>query len=325
MSAIGKLVVVGVGLIGGSLALALREAGAVDEIVGIGRSRRNLDEARSRRMVDRAYLLGEDAWQAEIADADVVVVAAPVAQFATLFAALAPHLGARTVVTDAGSSKQDVIDAARTALGARISQFVPAHPIAGSEQSGAAAATATLYRDRSVIVTPLAETSAAALAQVEAMWRAAGARVARLDPAAHDRIFAAVSHLPHIIAHTLVAELAARVDAEAFFAQAGPGFRDFTRIAASSPEMWRDVALANRHALLDEIRTFGDALARVAALIADGDGTALEALFARSRAARTRWENAREQQLAGDRERHLAGEGDPARDGENPSGRSSSR
>ena len=316
MSAIGKLVVVGVGLIGGSLALALRDARAVEEVVGIGRSRRNLDDARSRRIIDRAYLLDDD-WQAEIAGADVVVVAAPVAQFAALFAALAPHLGIHTVVTDAGSSKQDVIDTARAAFGVRIAQFVPAHPIAGSEQSGAAAASATLYRDHSVIVTPLAETSAAALAKVEAMWRATGARVARLDAAAHDRIFAAVSHLPHIIAHTLVAELAGRADAEAFFAQAGPGFRDFTRIAASSPEMWRDVALANRHALLDEIRTFGEALDRVATLIADGDGPALEALFARSRAARTRWENERDQQVAADREL--------ARDVENPSGRSSSR
>lgn len=324
MASIGKLVVVGVGLIGGSLALALRDARAVGEIVGIGRSRRNLDDARSRRIVDRAYLL-DDAWQAEIAGADVVVVAAPVAQFAALFAALAPHLGPHTVVTDAGSSKQDVIEAARAAFGARIAQFVPAHPIAGSEQSGAAAATASLYRDRSVIVTPLAETSAAALAQVEAMWRDAGARVARLDAGAHDRIFAAVSHLPHIIAHTLVAELAARADAEAFFAQAGPGFADFTRIAASSPEMWRDVALANRHALLDEIRMFGEALARVAALIEDGNGIALEALFSRSREARTRWENARDQPAAGDRDQQLAGDRERARDGEDALGRSSSR
>ena len=289
MPVVGKLVVAGVGLIGGSLALALREAGAVTSVVGIGRSRANLDDARTRGIVDRAYLL-DDRWQHELADADVVLVAAPVAQFAALFAAIAPHIGADTVVTDAGSSKQDVIAAARHAFGARFAQFVPAHPIAGGERSGAAAASAVLYRGRNVLVTPVAQTSGPALARVEAMWRATGANVSRLDAGAHDRIFAAVSHLPHILAHTLVAELASRADAEALFAQAGPGFRDFTRIAASSPEMWRDVALANREALLAEITAFSDALARVASSIADGDGAALEALFARSRDARSRWE-----------------------------------
>jgi prephenate dehydrogenase len=287
VTAVGKLVVVGVGLIGGSLALALREAGAVASVVGIGRSRANLDDAKARGIVDRAYRIDED-WRAELGDADVVLIAAPVAQFATLFAAVAPHLGAGTVVTDAGSSKQDVIAAARAALGERFAQFVPAHPIAGSERSGAVAADASLYRGRSVIVTPTAETSASAVARIESMWRATGANVSRLDAGAHDRIFAAVSHLPHILAHTLVADLASRPNADALFAQAGPGFRDFTRIAASSPEMWRDVALGNRDALLAEIGAFSDALARITRSIAAGDGDALEALFARSRDARNR-------------------------------------
>ncbi|HEY5365367.1 MAG TPA: prephenate dehydrogenase/arogenate dehydrogenase family protein, partial [Casimicrobiaceae bacterium] len=250
--AIGKLVVVGVGLIGGSLALALRAAGAVTSVVGVGRSRANLDHALAQRIVDRAHALDDD-WVAELADADVVVVAAPVAQFAALFARIAPHIGVGTVVTDAGSSKQDVVAAARLAFAGRSAQFVPAHPIAGSERSGAAAADANLFRGCRVIVTPTAETSATALARVEAMWRAAGATVTALDAAAHDRIFAAVSHLPHVLAHTLVAELASRRDSAALFAHAGPGFRDFTRIAASSPEMWRDVTLANRHALIAEL------------------------------------------------------------------------
>ncbi|HEY7903983.1 MAG TPA: prephenate dehydrogenase/arogenate dehydrogenase family protein [Casimicrobiaceae bacterium] len=288
-----KLVIAGVGLIGGSLALALRDAGAVGTVVGLGRTRANLDAALARGIVDRAYRL-DDAWQAELADADVVLVAAPVAQSASLFAAIAPHLGTSTVVTDAGSSKQDVVDAADAHLGAAAARFVPAHPIAGSERSGATAADAGLFRGRSVIVTPLATTAPAALATVEAMWRTAGAVVSRLDAAQHDRIFAAVSHLPHILAHTLVAELAARADAAALFTHAGTGFGDFTRIAASSPEMWRDVALANRAALLAELDRFGEALAGVRATIAAGDGDALEALFARARAARLRWQAARD-------------------------------
>ncbi len=289
MPAIGKLVVVGVGLIGGSLALALRGAGAVTTVVGVGRSRANLDHALARGIVDRAYALDDD-WFGELAEADIVVVAAPVAQFAALFASIAPHIGAATVVTDAGSSKQDVIAAARKAFAARSSQFVPAHPIAGSERSGSVAADADLYRGRRVIVTPIAETSADALARVEAMWRAAGATVTALDAAAHDRIFAAVSHLPHVLAHTLVAELAGRDDSATLFAHAGPGFRDFTRIAASSPEMWRDVTLANRRALIAELAAFVDALAKFTRELAAGDGDAIEDLFRRSRDARLLWQ-----------------------------------
>ncbi|MEO8848509.1 MAG: prephenate dehydrogenase/arogenate dehydrogenase family protein [Casimicrobiaceae bacterium] len=287
-----KLVIVGVGLIGGSLALAVRAAHAGVDIVGIGRSRTNLDEALARNIVDRAYVLDDAAWHAELGDADVVLLAAPVAQFPALFAAVAPHLGADTVVSDAGSSKQDVVAAARAALAGRFAQFVPAHPIAGSERSGAAAAEETLYRGHSVIVTPVAETSPQAVARIEAMWRAAGAVVTRLDAGAHDRIFAAVSHLPHVLAHTLVAELAARHDSATLLAHAGPGFRDFTRIAASSPEMWRDIALSNRDALLAELYAYTEALARVAQSIANGDGAALEAMFRRSRDARTSWQAA---------------------------------
>jgi len=286
---IGKLVVVGVGLIGASCALALRAAGAVREVVGVGRSQPNLDDALARRAVDRAHRL-DTAWTAELTDADIVLVAAPVGQYAGLFTAIAPHLGAGSVITDAGSTKGDVVAAARAALGARMSRFVAGHPIAGSDRSGASAAVATLFDGRNVVLTPVAETLADATARVAAMWTACGARVRTLTPDDHDRIFAAVSHLPHLAAFALVAELAARPDAAALLALAGGGFRDFTRIAASSPEMWRDIALANRGALRDELARFRTALDSVDRSLAEGDGAALEALFERAAVARRRWD-----------------------------------
>jgi prephenate dehydrogenase len=286
---IRKLVVVGVGLIGGSCALALKRAGAVGEVIGVGRTRTNLDEALARGIVDRALTQDMD-WTREVADADVVLVATPVAQFPALFSELAPHLGASTIVTDAGSTKQNVIAAARAAFGDKVSSFVPAHPIAGTEHTGAAAAFASLYDERSVIVTPVAETSPDAVERVRQMWKACGARVSTLAPDRHDAIFAAVSHLPHVLAFTLVAELSARPDAVAYFDHAASGFRDFTRIAAGSPEMWRDIALANRNALLAEIDGYGEALRAARALIAAGDGEALAAMFAEASIARRAWE-----------------------------------
>jgi len=288
---IAKLVVVGVGLIGGSFALALRRAGAVGTVVGVGRGRGNLDVAKARGIVDRTYTLADD-WTRELFDADVVLVAAPVAQYPSLFEAIAPAIGPRTVVTDAGSTKQDVVAAAAKAFGVRAERFVPAHPIAGTEHSGAAAAFPTLFRDRTTILTPGAHTASDAVAIVRAMWETCGARVSILDPAQHDRIFAAVSHLPHVLAFALVAELAARPDAADVFAHAASGFRDFTRIAGSSPEMWRDIALANRAALSDALRDYRTMLDRMAQAIERGDGVALEELFAQASDARRRWQAA---------------------------------
>jgi prephenate dehydrogenase len=286
---VDRLVVVGVGLIGGSCALALKAAGAVREVVGVGRTQANLDEALSRGIVDRARRLDE-AWTGELRDADVVLVATPVAQIAPTLAAIAPHVGPRTVVTDAGSTKQDVVAAADAAFGARAGRFVAAHPIAGTEHSGAAAAFPTLFRERTTILTPGPGTEADAVASVRAMWEACGARVMTLDAARHDRIFAAVSHLPHVLAFALVAELAARPDAADLFAHAASGFRDFTRIAGSSPEMWRDIALANRDALSAALDDYRRALDAVARAIAAGDGAALERLFAVASDARRGWQ-----------------------------------
>ena len=286
---IAKLVVVGVGLIGGSYALALRAAGRVGTVVGVGRSQANLDIARKLSIIDRQVTLDAD-WAAELADADLVLLATPVAQYPTLLAMMAGRLGRRTIVTDAGSTKQDVIAAARATLGDALSRFVPGHPIAGTEHTGAAAAFASLFRDRNVVLTPVPETDPAAVAAVAALWESCGSRVRVLDPAAHDRIFAAVSHLPHLLAFGLVEAFAARPDAEDIFRFAASGFRDFTRIAAGSPEMWRDISLANRDALLAEVAAFRGQLDRVAAMVEARDGAALEAVFARARRARREWE-----------------------------------
>jgi prephenate dehydrogenase len=285
---LAKLVVVGVGLIGGSFALALKRSGAVRDVVGIGRHEDNLAAARRLGIADRTYT-STQTWQHELRDADLVLVAVPVGQMSQVFAAIAGHLGPATAVTDAGSTKQDVVAAARAHLGAALVQFVPAHPVAGTEHSGAVAAFDTLFLGKNVILTPLTETSAQATALVDACWQRCGARVSRLDPARHDALFAAVSHLPHALAFALVGELASRPDGDDYFRNAASGFRDFTRLASSHPEMWRDICIANRHALRSELAAYGAQLARIDGMLAAGDGDALAAYFAAARDARGAW------------------------------------
>lgn len=287
-SRVATLAVIGVGLIGGSFALALKAAGRVGAVVGVGRGRANLDAALERGIVDRAVTLDRD-WTREIAAADVVLVATPVGEFSALFKDLAGRLSAHTIVTDAGSTKESVIAEARAHLGDAFARFVPGHPIAGTEHTGAPAAFATLFRDRNVVLTPLPDTDPAAVATVAGLWSACGAQVRELDPAVHDRIFAAVSHLPHVLAFALVDLLAARPDADDVFRFAASGFRDFTRIAASSPEMWRDIALANRGALGAAIDAYRAHIDAVAAMVAAADAAGLEALFSRAAAARRAW------------------------------------
>jgi prephenate dehydrogenase len=279
------VVVCGVGLIGGSFALALRAAGAAGHVVGMGRSRQTLDEARSLGVIDSAT--GD--WREALVGADLVLIATPVGQMEALLAAAAPHLAPDTLLTDGGSTKRDVVAAAYRALGGKVGQFVPSHPIAGAEKSGVAAAGAGLYRGRRVVITPLPENAAEDVARVAAAWEACGALVARMSPDEHDRVFAAVSHLPHLLAFALVHELAARPDSEKLFGFAAGGFRDFTRIAGSHPEMWRDICLANRDMLLAELSEYEAELTRLRAALARGDGAALERAFAASRAARQAW------------------------------------
>ena len=282
---INKLVIFGVGLIGGSFALALRQAGAAGEIVGVGRTPGNLRAALERGVIDVAAPDGVSA----LKGADAVLLAMPVGQMGDVMAQIAPHLEPQTVVTDAGSTKGDVVRLAHRHLAAHLANFVPAHPIAGAEQSGVGAAKADLFRDRNVVLTPLAETDGKAVQRVRALWEACGAAVREMTPESHDGIFAAVSHLPHLLAFALVDEIARRPDAGELFRYAASGFRDFTRIAGSSPEMWRDICLANRDALLSELDAYRNQVARLRELVANGDGAALEALFAHAREARQQW------------------------------------
>jgi prephenate dehydrogenase len=289
-----KLVIFGVGLIGGSLARALRErddVGGARTVIGVGRVPASTARALELGVIDGAAALDDDAaLQAALAGADLVLLAAPVAQTQPLLARIAPFLEAATIVTDAGSTKSDVVAAARAALGERVGQFVPGHPIAGRESSGVDAALPDLYVDRNVVLCALPENRPEAVAHVAAMWRVTGAAIHDMTPDQHDRVLASVSHLPHLLSFALVEQILCSPDAALKFSFAAGGFRDFTRIAASSPEMWRDVCIANRTALLAELDAYTAVLARLRSAVEAGDGVALETVFARSRAARTDWQ-----------------------------------
>lgn len=280
-----KIVIFGVGLIGGSFALALRKANAVHEVVGFGRSASTLEQAQQLGIIDR---IGNDVAR-EVCDADLILLATPVAQMAELFARIAPHLGAHTLVTDGGSTKGDVVAAARANLGNKIAQFIPAHPIAGAEKSGAAAALADLYQGKKVVLTPLAENSKEAVARVRKAWELCGAVVSELTPQQHDEVFAAVSHLPHLLSFALVHDLAQRDNRDQLLSFAASGFRDFTRIAASSPEMWRDISLANRDALMREVKHYADELFVVYQALENNDAAKLEEIFSLAREVRSAW------------------------------------
>jgi prephenate dehydrogenase len=281
---VNKIVIFGIGLIGGSFARALKQAGGVRRVVGIDRS-----EASARRALELGIIDEIGAGPEAVVDADLVLLATPVAQSARILAALLPYLGAQTVLTDAGSTKSDVVAAARSVLGERIGQFVPGHPIAGRETNGPDAAIADLYVGKKFVVTALAENSAEAVARVTDAWRACGAIIHRLTPEDHDKVFASVSHLPHLLAYALVDDIANKPHADMLFQYAASGFRDFTRIAGSSPEMWRDISLANRAALLEELDAYTAQLAHLRERLAAGDGAALEAVYGNAQRARRNW------------------------------------
>lgn len=282
---VGKLAVYGVGLIGGSFALGLKAAGAVSQVVGVGRSRANLEAAISAGVIDS--IASDD--QSACHDADLVLLAMPVGQMGAVMARIAGHLGKSTIVTDAGSTKRDVVDLARRHLATSLSRFVPAHPIAGAEKSGAIAAKAELFKGRHLLLTPQNETETSAVALVRTAWEICGMRVSTMDAPTHDRVLAAVSHLPHVLSFALVHELAARENARQIFDLAAGGFRDFTRIAGSSPEMWRDICMSNRDVILEELSAYRGQLSRIETLLRTADGEGLERLFETARDARNRW------------------------------------
>jgi prephenate dehydrogenase len=288
-----KLVIFGVGLIGGSVALALKKTKTPVTIVGVGRSAESLQTALDLGVIDAD---ASDAATA-IKDADLILIAAPVAQTPAILNAIKPHLNAATVITDAGSTKGDVLQCAKDILGEQFNQFVGGHPIAGAEKSGVSAATADLYMNKNVVLTPTAETAAEAIALVKTLWQACGANVSEMTAATHDGIFAAVSHLPHLLAFALVDDIASRPNAEQLFGFAASGFRDFTRIAGSHPEMWRDISLANRTALLNELDAYQQELSKLQQLLKAEDGAGLEALFERASVARNNWGESRKQNL----------------------------
>jgi len=281
-----RLAIIGVGLIGGSLALALRRAGAVAEIVGCSRDAAHLQRACELGVIDRYHT--DPA--AAVVGADLVLLSVPLGAMGNCLRALAPGLGPQAVVTDAGSAKGCVVTAAREALPADVlPRFVPGHPIAGNERSGVEAAFESLYRRRRVILTPLAETTPAALARVRAVWEAAGAVVVGMEVEHHDAVLAATSHLPHVLAYGLVDTLSRWSERDEIFQYAAGGFRDFTRIASSDPVMWRDICVHNRVALVDALERYQGDLRLLTEAVRAGDGEALHACFAHARAVRERF------------------------------------
>jgi len=279
-----NIAIIGLGLIGGSVALALRRARPDANIIAFDRDESQLDLALRTGAIDA----GATSFAA-IEGADVVLVSVPVAETGAIFDALAPYLGVNAVLTDVGSTKRSVIAAARTHLGTKVSQFVPGHPIAGREHAGFAAAASELFEGKNVVLTPLAENTPAVVETVRSLWRACGANVVEMSADAHDAVFAAVSHLPHLLAFALVDELAQRPNAKSLFSFAASGFRDFTRIASSSPEMWRDIALNNRDALVREFDRYLQHATALRDAVAAADGARIESLMSHAREAREQW------------------------------------
>ncbi len=279
---IDKLAIIGVGLIGSSLSLALKEAGAVRQVIGFGRNQKNLARGVELGVLDDFT----ESIEACVSDADVIVVAVPLGTMRKVFTELKSAVKKDAVITDVGSAKGSVVSAARDELGSVFTRFVPAHPIAGTENSGVEAGFATLYQNRRVIITPLQQTDQDAVSVIDEMWRHCGAIIEYLDVEHHDKVLAATSHLPHMLAFALVHYLSNLNDHEEIFRYASGGFRDFTRIASSDPVMWRDVCVANGDAVVDLIEQYQQELDRVKSAISAGDADGLLKLFGRAKSER---------------------------------------
>jgi prephenate dehydrogenase len=276
--------IVGVGLIGGSLGLALKHQQISSSVLGCGRSQSNMEEAMKLGAISQISSLKEISEQA-----DLIILCVPVAQTKLVLTQIQPYLRKETIIIDVGSTKSDVIAIAKEVLGEQVAQFIPCHPIAGGAQHGASAAKFDLFEQRQLIICPLLENPPQAILMIEQMWQQLGAIVFQMSALMHDHIFAAVSHLPHLLSYALMLQVANSEDAQSKFAHAGAGFRDFTRIAGSSPEMWRDISFANSDAILTQLDEYINILQHFKKLIQDGNSEQLEKLLMIASQSRNNW------------------------------------
>ena len=280
-----QLGLIGCGLMGSSFALALKRAGLVKRIVGYSKSPFTTERARQMGVID---VEAPSALMA-VSGADIVLLAIPVSATESTLKAICHLIGPDTLIMDVGSTKRDVVDAARRALGEHVGAFVPCHPITGKEVSGVENADENLYAGKQLILTPIERTFTAQLKRAIDVWRALGCHVMQMSPQAHDAAYAAVSHLPHLIAFAMINSIKSQEHGKDYLALAGPGFRDFTRIAASDPQMWRDILLANRDELLAQSKIFQQSLQSLEQLMSNGSGDALQSLISQASETRANW------------------------------------
>lgn len=280
-----KILIFGVGLIGGSIALSAKKSGFASDIAGVGRNQDNLNDAIKLKLIDRT---SQDL-RKDISEAHIIVIATPVAQFPIILKLIQPHLSSHTIITDVGSTKTDVIESAKQILGPQYSQFIGGHPIAGSEKHGATAAHIDLFKNKNVILTADQDTSFEAKQKIEMLWKNAGAIVSNMSHNDHDKIFSTISHLPHLLAFSLVDMITHRKNANELLKFAASGFKDFTRIAASSPEMWKDITLANKKFILEDIQLFENQIKLLKEAIEQEDTKKILALFENASKTRNEW------------------------------------
>lgn len=280
-----QLGLIGCGLMGGSFALAMKRAGLVKRVVGYSKSPSTTQRALSMGVID----VEAPSALLAVSGADIVLLAVPVSATESTFKAIRHLITKDMLIMDVGSTKRDVVDAARRVLRDHLGCFVPCHPITGREVSGVEHADPDLYHGKQVIITPIERTQVGHLRRAQEVWEALGCPVQQMAPESHDAAFAAVSHLPHLMAFALMHGITSQPRGDDFLGLAGPGFRDFTRIAASDPKVWRDILLANRHELLEQARIYGDAMAHVLKLVEDGRADELETLIAGASQSRAQW------------------------------------
>ncbi len=285
MTVFRHILLFGVGLIGGSLSLALRKSGYTGKITGVDRNQKALGRARELGLIDEAVTSATKA----ASEADLILLAAPVAQTGPILASIKPYLQETTIITDVGSTKSDVVAAAYQELGEKVGSFIPAHPIAGRELNGPDAAIDSLFSGKKLVITPLPENAGKDIEKVAMMWKECQAIIHFLSPEDHDNVFAMVSHLPHLLSYALVDQVARHSNAELMFEYAASGFRDFTRIAGSSPEMWRDISIANKKQLLHELDSYLAELGQLRNMLASGDAAGVENIYANAQQARLNW------------------------------------